>query len=415
MSSSARRPGTSSSRRWALIGAYLLGLYTWWVLCGFYFGIGEAGPAAVQPEADPSLECHRMRVAYEVTPGREWGKLPSALQARWKEIRCDEHEKGAAHAAALHPEEGAAVATPERAAVSASTPTAAAVSATAASTAPVVAAASAANAAAVASASAATPPTDAASNCPAERKPYHTLLTGQGTTYNGWQSRIMYYRLLPSDRTGRLLRRYSAAHTLWPHCAPPLPRSAADWKKVRKRDGPCTEMTGFTRLCASKDGEPDGLEKYIPSVFVRQLTSEELAKRGSWLGAPSALFEGSAPSGSLNHRKARAVPAHPGAPLEQLGGSPWPEKLASARPEVGGCSPLIPPARYGHFGVLNRPHSVVEGLKKKELLDRITEARPAVPLPLSPPASARVPPSRRAVRACAPQTRAGPPPSPPRR
>ena len=113
MSSSARRPGTSSSRRWALIGAYLLGLYTWWVLCGFYFGIGEAGPAAVQPEADPSLECHRMRVAYEVTPGREWGKLPSALQARWKEIRCDEHEKEAAHGAALHPEEGTAVATPD--------------------------------------------------------------------------------------------------------------------------------------------------------------------------------------------------------------------------------------------------------------------------------------------------------------
>ena len=31
---------------------------------------------------------------------------------------------------------------------------------------------------------------------------------------------------------------------------------------------------GFTRLCASKDGEPDGLEKYIPSVFVNQLSTE---------------------------------------------------------------------------------------------------------------------------------------------
>ena len=144
-------------------------------------------------------------------------------------------------------------------AANASTATA---SASTASTAKASAAAAAATAAAV------------AAGCPATRKPYHTLLTGQGTIYNGWQSRIMYYH----------------------------------WKKVAKRDGPCTEMTGFTRLCASKDGEPDGLEKYIPSVFVKQLTTEVLAK-------------------------------------------------------------------YGHFGVLNRPHSVVEGLKLPALLERITEVR----------------------------------------
>ena len=60
--------------------------------------------------------------------------------------------------------------------------------------------------------------------------------------------------------------------------------------------GPCTEMAAYTRLCASKEGEPDGLEPYIPSVFVKQLTTSVLAK-------------------------------------------------------------------YGHFGVLNRPHSVVEMLK----------------------------------------------------
>ena len=30
--------------------------------------------------------------------------------------------------------------------------------------------------------------------CPASRRPYHTLLTGQGTVYNGWQSRIMRRR-----------------------------------------------------------------------------------------------------------------------------------------------------------------------------------------------------------------------------
>ena len=53
-------------------------------------------------------------------------------------------------------------------------------------------------------------------------------------------------------------------------------------------------------------GEPDGLERHIPSVFVQQLSTEVLAK-------------------------------------------------------------------YGHFGVLNRPHSVVEGLKLPALLERITE------------------------------------------
>jgi len=108
--------------------------------------------------------------------------------------------------------------------------------------------------------------------CPPTRRPYHTILTGQGTIYNGWQSRIMYYH----------------------------------WKKMSKAGGPCTEMTGFTRLCASEKGLPDGLEKYIPSVFVKALTPEVLAK-------------------------------------------------------------------YGHFGVLNRPHSVVEFFKDPALVSRITE------------------------------------------
>ena len=78
------------------------------------------------------------------------------------------------------------------------------------------------------------------------------------------------------------------------------------WRKQRDADGPCTEMTGFTRLCASKGGEPDGLEAHIPSVFVPQLTTEVLAK-------------------------------------------------------------------YGHFGVLNRPHSVVEFFRRPELRSRVVE------------------------------------------
>ena len=66
--------------------------------------------------------------------------------------------------------------------------------------------------------------------------------------------------------------------------------------------GPCLGWL-CTRICASKDGLPDGLENDIPSVFLRQLTSQELA-------------------------------------------------------------------RYGHFGVLNRPHSVVEFLKQPDLVKR---------------------------------------------
>ena len=45
--------------------------------------------------------------------------------------------------------------------------------------------------------------------CPATRRPYHTLLTGQGTVYNGWQARIMYHH----------------------------------WKKQANLGGRCTEMT----------------------------------------------------------------------------------------------------------------------------------------------------------------------------
>ena len=108
--------------------------------------------------------------------------------------------------------------------------------------------------------------------CPAGRRPYHTLLTAQGSVYNQWQARIMYHH----------------------------------WQKQRAADGPCTEMSNFTRLCPSPRGEPDGVEKYIPTIYVEQLTTEVLAK-------------------------------------------------------------------YGHFGVLNRPHSVMEFFKNPALRARITE------------------------------------------
>ena len=79
--------------------------------------------------------------------------------------------------------------------------------------------------------------------CPA-RRPYHTILTAQATVYQQWQSRIMYYH----------------------------------WKKQAAAGGPCSDMSGFTRLVASEGAKPDGLEAEMPSVFVKQMTPEELAR-----------------------------------------------------------------------------------------------------------------------------------------
>ena len=66
----------------------------------------------------------------------------------------------------------------------------------------------------------------AVTSCPASRKPYHTLLTATAQVYQQWQCRVMYYH----------------------------------WKKQRALDpaGACTELTGFTRLVAFQDGNPDG-------------------------------------------------------------------------------------------------------------------------------------------------------------
>ena len=98
LASRQRKP--AGYRQYVFAAVYLLGLYCWWMSCGFYFGVGGSSAAVpVQPEADPSLECQRMRVAYEVRPGRDWGKLTSALQARWKEIGCDELVKETASSA----------------------------------------------------------------------------------------------------------------------------------------------------------------------------------------------------------------------------------------------------------------------------------------------------------------------------
>ena len=79
--------------------------------------------------------------------------------------------------------------------------------------------------------------------CSSSRKPYHTLLTATAQVYQQWQCRIMYYH----------------------------------WKKQRDLDsaGECTEMTGFTRLVAHRDATPDGLEKEIPSFFVKEYSQRD--------------------------------------------------------------------------------------------------------------------------------------------
>ena len=52
-----------------------------------------------------------------------------------------------------------------------------------------------------------------------------------------------------------------------------------------------------------------------------KINAREKKSRGGWKG-PSTLSEDSAPSASPDHLKARAAPARPGAPPEQLGSSP---------------------------------------------------------------------------------------------
>ena len=75
--------------------------------------------------------------------------------------------------------------------------------------------------------------------CP-KRSPFHTLLTSQASPYQQWQSRIAYHH----------------------------------WKKQKANGGPCSDMVGFHRLCATTGGKPDGLETEIPTIFTVQLSDE---------------------------------------------------------------------------------------------------------------------------------------------
>ena len=90
-------------------------------------------------------------------------------------------------------------------------------------------------------------PRATAATCSPTRKPYHTILTATAQVYQQWQCRVMYHH----------------------------------WKKQRALDPvgeACTELTGFTRLVANRDGDPDGLEGEIPSYFVKEYGHRDLAR-----------------------------------------------------------------------------------------------------------------------------------------
>ena len=82
----------------------------------------------------------------------------------------------------------------------------------------------------------AAPVRPAGCSCPPGRKPYHTILTAQASTYQRWQTLIFYHHF-----------------------------------KKQQRLHPCTEMVGFTRLLASDNARSDDLMNLMPTVTVPQL------------------------------------------------------------------------------------------------------------------------------------------------
>jgi len=94
--------------------------------------------------------------------------------------------------------------------------------------------------------------------CPG-RLPFHTLMTAQSSVYQQWQSRIAYFH----------------------------------WRKNAAAGGRCTDMVGFTRLCATEGGKPDGLEREMPTIFTTQLSEEVIAKHFHFnvLNRPNSILQ----------------------------------------------------------------------------------------------------------------------------
>ena len=73
-----------------------------------------------------------------------------------------------------------------------------------------------------------------ATRCPPGRRPFHTLLTAQKSLYQEWQTKIFYLQ----------------------------------FRKAQAAGGPCTEMTGFTRLLAGN--QPDELMALMPTIRIEE-------------------------------------------------------------------------------------------------------------------------------------------------
>ena len=73
-----------------------------------------------------------------------------------------------------------------------------------------------------------------ATRCPPGRRPFHTLLTAQKSLYQEWQTKIFYFQ----------------------------------FRKAQAAGGPCTEMTGFTRLLAGN--QPDDLMDLMPTIRIEE-------------------------------------------------------------------------------------------------------------------------------------------------
>lgn len=114
--------------------------------------------------------------------------------------------------------------------------------------------------------------------CPPGRRPYHVLMTAASGRYQEWQSRIAYYHYLK-----------------------------------QKRLHPCSEMGGFTRLVNLPGGQPDRLVHEMPSVVVKQLSSNARKEGGDYgfivMNRPWGARARGTGGGCAQGERARARPA----------------------------------------------------------------------------------------------------------